>query len=443
VNKPTHPRDDAAQTPSQTATEGHMQQTCAAAPSGARRRFLQTSGGLLAAAGLGSMSLTARPVRAQGKGQVVVRGLGGAYQDAMDKALYKPFTAATGVDVVVQPATAAQIRAMVEAKRVAVDVVDLVDVAQLALDRIGALEPIAYDRMQYTNPSDIHAPVRKANMVGNLYFATVLVYNTDAFKNRPHPTSWAEFWDVAKFAGPRTLADQKSGAAELEFALLADGVTKDKLYPIDIARALRSLDRIKPEIVKWWDTGAISAQLLERKEAVLGGLWNGRAQDLIDKGAPLAIEWNQAKRQVQYWSVIKPSTTAGLARRGQRCTSPCWRPSWPCRTGARRPSASSRRHAAASMTFAMNWRSRSSTKSDSPPSWRASANWPASWTSTRTRPGRRASKHPKKWQPDAVFGPHRICGGASFVLSLPACEAAEIGRRGTRGRRIILQAHAR
>jgi len=283
-----------------------------AAPSG-RRSFLKRSAMLGAA--LGGASLGIPFARAKDAGQVVVRGLGGAYQDAMDAALYKPFTAETGIKVVVQPATAAQIRAMVEAGRVRVDVVDLLDVAQIALDKIGALERIDYDGMKYTNPSDIQPTVRHQTMVGNLYFATVLAYNTEAFKPGTQPRSWAEFWDVARFPGARTLADQKAGAAELEFALLANGATKDQLYPIDLDRAFDSLDRIKGSVVKWWDTGAVSAQLLERKEAVLGGIWNGRAQALIDKGAPLAIEWNQAKQQVQYWGIVKNSPNQANAQR--------------------------------------------------------------------------------------------------------------------------------
>ncbi len=273
-----------------------------------RRGFVQ--GAIAAAASLGSGAL-----RAQTSNQVVVRGLGGAYQEAMEAAVYKPFTDATGIKVIVQPTTAAQIRAMVEARRVQVDVIDLVDVALMSLDRIGALEPIDYDRMKFTNPADIQPAVRHPHMVGNLYFATVLTYNTTVFKPENHPTSWAEFWDTKRFPGPRTLADQKSGSAELEFALLASGVARDKLYPIDMNRAFASLDRIKGSVVKWWDTGAVSAQLLERKEAVLGGLWNGRAQALIDAGAPLAIEWNQAKQQVQYRAVVKGSPNAANAQR--------------------------------------------------------------------------------------------------------------------------------
>lgn len=261
-------------------------------------------------------TIAAPAVRAQtSSGQVVVRGLGGAYQAAMEKAVFGPFTQATGIKVVTQPATAAQVRAMVEAKRVQIDVVDLGAIGQRALQKADALEAIDYGAFKLTNPSDIHEAVRRSHVVGNLYFATVMVYNTEVFSVANHPRNWTEFWDVAKFPGGRTLSDQTAGAAEFEFALLAAGGSMDKLYPIDLDKAFASLDKIKPHVVKWWDTGAISAQLVERKEAVLGALWNGRAQDLIDKGAPLAIEWNQAKRQLQALSIVKGAPNAANALR--------------------------------------------------------------------------------------------------------------------------------
>ncbi|KAE8754229.1 twin-arginine translocation signal domain-containing protein [Paraburkholderia madseniana] len=131
-----------------------------------RRTFLKQT----AAAGA---ALAARPLFARDAGQVVVRGLGGAYQDAMDAAVYKPFTAATGIEVIVQPLTAGQILAMVEAGRVQVDVADLGDLHLLTLEKAGALDPIDYDGMKLTNPSDLRASVRGRNMVGNFYFATV------------------------------------------------------------------------------------------------------------------------------------------------------------------------------------------------------------------------------------------------------------------------------
>jgi putative spermidine/putrescine transport system substrate-binding protein len=101
------------------------------------------------------------------------------------------------------------------------------------------------------------------------------------------------------------LADLNSGAVDLEFALLADGVPKDKLYPIDVNRAFKAMDRVRSSIRKFWDTGALSAQMLADKEVVLGSIWNGRLQSVADKGAPLAIEWNEAMLQSQYWAPMK------------------------------------------------------------------------------------------------------------------------------------------
>ena len=79
----------------------------------------------------------------------------------------------------------------------------------------------------------------------------------------------------------------------LEFALIADGVPKDKVYPIDFDRAFKKLDQIKPHVTAWWSTGQQPAQLLLDKEVVLATGWNGRFYDIIKKGAPVEIEWNE------------------------------------------------------------------------------------------------------------------------------------------------------
>ncbi|PWC13626.1 ABC transporter substrate-binding protein [Brenneria roseae subsp. americana] len=268
-----------------------------------RRRLIKQTSIIGAGVALGTLSVPS--VLAKNNREVIVRGLGGAYQEAMDLALYKPFTAATGIDVKVKPSTNAQIQAMVKAGQVSLDVLDIGTLAQINLDKVGALAPINYSAMKYCNPDDISSEFRYPNMIGNLLFATVMVYNTDVFGPDSRPKNWVDFWDTTRFPGPRTLSDIRSGAADLEFALLADGVDMKDIYPINIERALASLNKIKPHVAKWWDTGALSAQLLERKDAVLGAIWNGRAQALIDQGAPLAIEWNQARQQVQYWSVLK------------------------------------------------------------------------------------------------------------------------------------------
>src|SRR5262249_41801770 len=127
------------------------------------------------------------------------------------------------------------------------------------------------------------------------------------------PASWAEFWDTAKFPGPRSL--QKYAARVLPIALLADGVPIDKLYPIDAERAFKSLERVKPSIRGWWTQGPQSQQLLRDGEVHAIGIWNGRIQELMEQGAPCDLVWNQQEIDRAYWVVAKGTPRAEIARR--------------------------------------------------------------------------------------------------------------------------------
>jgi putative spermidine/putrescine transport system substrate-binding protein len=251
--------------------------------------------------------------RAGAAGKVVIRTIGGAYEEANVKAIFEPFTKATGIEVVKVPASLGKLLAMFEAGNIELDVVDAGELGLLSLSQKGALEKINYKAWKLTNPEDMDH--RRDTMVADIYFSTVLAYNTQAFPTGKHPKSWAEFWDVKKFPGPRMLTDLAAGVIDVEFALLADGVPKDKLYPVDLDRAFKSLDRVRPSIRKFWDTGALSAQMLADKEVVLGSIWNGRLQAIADKGAPLAIEWNEAALQVQFWGIMKGAKNGDNAQR--------------------------------------------------------------------------------------------------------------------------------
>ena len=41
--------------------------------------------------------------------------------------------------------------------------------------------------------------------VPNIVYATVIAYNTDKFPEGKQPRSWADFWNVEEFPGPRSL----------------------------------------------------------------------------------------------------------------------------------------------------------------------------------------------------------------------------------------------
>lgn len=273
-----------------------------------RRRLLLAGGAALAAP-----FVIAGPARAAG--QVIVRTPGGAYDDIMRRHVYDPFTKETGITVTPVAATVSKLLAMFRANNVELDLIDTGDGPLVTLDRMGALAPVDYGSWKWTKPEDVGAEYRSPTRVANFVYATVLAFNKESFPDGKHPKSWAEFWDSGKFPGPRMLADMATGQPDLEFALLADGVPRDQIYPIDIDRAFKSLSRIRPQIRKFWDTGAVSAQMLSDKEVVLGSIWNGRLQTIIDKGAPLGFDWNENMIQVQALGVFKGSPNAANAQR--------------------------------------------------------------------------------------------------------------------------------
>ena len=263
-----------------------------------RRDFLRIAAATSAGAGVGSLTsrgsvASAAPIGSGKNGKVVVRTSGGAYEEGLRKGVFEPFAEETGIQVIPYPTTPAKVIAMVEAGSLEIDVLEAGDNTATILQRRGALIKLDLSKLKRTNPEDI-TPAREYYLGENNY-ATVMVYNKEAFP-RAHPTTWAEFWDTKSFPGPRTLEHLSADIVNLEFALLADGVPVNQLYPIDLDRAFKKLAQIRPSIVKWWDTGAVGAEMLANKHAVLGSLWHTRVLPLIDAGAPLAIEWNQSMR---------------------------------------------------------------------------------------------------------------------------------------------------
>jgi putative spermidine/putrescine transport system substrate-binding protein len=183
---------------------------------------------------------------------------------------------------------------------------DLVTTAESSLIhrgiKEGLLEKIDYSAI---DKSRFYPDTLTDYSVGFDYFATVIAYNKKAFADgAPHPQSWAEFWDTKKFPGPRSL--RKDPRTTLEFALLADGVPIDHLYPLDVERALRSLKKISPSITVWWTTGQQPAQLLSSGEVSLTSAFNGRIWvAAVHDGAPVDVEWNQGALDTDSWVIPK------------------------------------------------------------------------------------------------------------------------------------------
>jgi putative spermidine/putrescine transport system substrate-binding protein len=147
--------------------------------------------------------------------------------------------------------------------------------------------------------------------VPDVFYAYQIAYNTDAYSDSNHPTTWKEFFDVKKFPGKRGAYQNASGGL-LEAALLADGVKKEDLYPLDLDRAFQKLDTIRDQLV-FFRSGDEQLQLLSSGETPLTIGWNGRIQAGQAEGLPVAGEWNQHFQRYTQLVIPKGSKNVELA----------------------------------------------------------------------------------------------------------------------------------
>lgn len=250
---------------------------------------LSRRGLLVTAASVVASARGARAAEPPKPSKIVVNDSGGAMGTWMRKAYFDEFEKRYGIRVVeTSPVDFGKLRAMVESGNVEWAVTEIGGQDAIRAVDMGLVQPIddkIVDRSSF--PKEAQAKDVFASSV----YSTVLAYRSDVIKPGSQPKGWTEFWDVKKFPGARSIRNHP--VDNLEFALIADGVAMDKLYPLDVDRAFRKLDQIKPHITVWWTTGAQPAQLLLDKEVVMATGWNGRFFDLVQKAAPIAIEWTQ------------------------------------------------------------------------------------------------------------------------------------------------------
>jgi putative spermidine/putrescine transport system substrate-binding protein len=233
--------------------------------------------------------------------QLVICNFGGYSQTVLEKAFFEPFEKATGIKCIgTSPPRLPKLKAMVESQNVEWDAIVLLDSWVERAARQNLLEPIDYSKI---DKNDLFPDAAAEYGVGIYYFATGMAYNTKAYPTGKNPNTWKEFWDVKKFPGKRGM--YKGAMEVLEFALMADGVPIDEIYPIDVDRAFKSLDKIKPYISLWWSGGEEPVQALVQGEVDLSSAWLTRVMGAQKGGAPIAPVLNQAILRLDMWAVPK------------------------------------------------------------------------------------------------------------------------------------------
>jgi len=243
---------------------------------------------------------------------LVVVSWGGSFQEAQRNALFEPFMKEFGIKLIEDsPSDQAKIKAMVKTNNVTWDVVDLGSYYPDNLGREGYLEPIDYSIVDKT---DLLEKFAGEYHVGTITYSDILAYRTDVFPEGKAPTSTADFWNVKKFPGRRSM--YALPLSNYTFAMIAAGYDPKDVYPLTedkIAKIYEKMDEVKPHVTVWWKAGAQPAQLLVDKEVVMASAWNGRVEKVIREGAPIKIIWNGAALQGDSWVIPKGAPNKELA----------------------------------------------------------------------------------------------------------------------------------
>ncbi len=221
--------------------------------------------------------------------ELVLVNWGGDANTAYDLAYGQPFTRDTGIVVKVDGSgpTEGAIAAQFKSGKPTWDLVDADPFSAIVLGKQGMLEPIDYT---VVDKSKFREGFGWEYASSTYFFSYILAY--DSSKYETAPTGMADFFDVEKFPGKRSM--YKWGVGMWEAALLADGVAPDKLYPLDLKRAHDKIAAFKDNVVAFWGGGSESQSILMDGEASMALIWSTRASLIeADSGGQITFIWDQ------------------------------------------------------------------------------------------------------------------------------------------------------
>ncbi|RGE23280.1 extracellular solute-binding protein [Leucobacter sp. wl10] len=275
----------------------------------------QRTSRLLTVAAVAALALTAcssggAPASGGGEGgSLVFASYGSAYQDAQNEAFLTPWAEEQGVTVQNDgPTSYPKIQQMVESGNTIWDVADTEPYFPVA--NCGALvEKLDFSNIDTSNfPegtwSECSIPIAQ--------YSTMMIINADTYSGADVPSTPADFFDLEKYPGTRMVPGW-AGAGALEFALLADGVAPEDLYPLDTERAYAKLDTIRDSLT-FWNTSSESQQSMEDGSADMWLAWSGRGYEAEKNGAKIAPIWEDNLLAWASLSIIKGSKNAANAQ---------------------------------------------------------------------------------------------------------------------------------
>lgn len=253
------------------------------------------------------------PGKARASERLVVVNYGGPLADAKRKVYYEPFTKETGIPITqLDGPDFAKVRAQVQAKDVEWDVVDLIDTVLPLGDKLGLFERIDES---IVNREGVIPHARREYAIGNYVYAGGIAYATEKRKNAPkaHPENWKDFFNIDAFPGRRGL--RKRVQENLELALMGDGVPASKVYPCDVERAFKALDRIKPHINQWIGAQAQTIALIQQNECDFNYAYSNQVLVAQQSQIPVGYSRKQNLLGIGFSTVLKGTRNKDAAMR--------------------------------------------------------------------------------------------------------------------------------
>ncbi|TPI57353.1 extracellular solute-binding protein [Mesorhizobium sp. B3-1-3] len=251
-----------------------------------RRKLLKISAA--AGAALATTKLATPAIAQSDAEELLVSSGGGDFLAALQKAYYDDFTKQTGIKIVPQPWKGlAELKVMVESSAF----------GQFDMMLTSSGEAASAQGQGLSEALD-YGVIDRSSLIpgasGDNWFlcdvaANVLSWNTSVFHEGSQPKTWAEFFSPSN-SSPRGL--WKNANQTLELAALGAGIPLDKLYPLDIDAALKTLDKVRDRIV-WWEGGSQSQQILAGGEVDMASMWVNRVKAIKDQGKPVDYSFNQ------------------------------------------------------------------------------------------------------------------------------------------------------
>lgn len=230
-------------------------------------------------------------------GRTVRIGLwGGEIQQAIASAVLDPFSALTGAVVLTFQADYERLATSVAAGEPYLDlmVADLTRVD--ALETAGTTLALPGDLVESARLDPF---VRTTGAVPLYAYAMVNAVRRDLAAPEELPMDWLAWADLDRYPSPRSLPGSPLGT--LEIALLADGVGRDGLYPLDVERALGKLDDLVASVGEhWWSSGDEAVIWLIQQEVTLAATWHHRVVAAQRDGRPIDIAWRDAPAVADY-----------------------------------------------------------------------------------------------------------------------------------------------